>query len=173
MSRSYGERLRIVQEARSGKTVKVLSKESGLHESLIKEWVRKYERYGRKGLQPRPRLQVSGKFREEIVQLFLEKGIPLSQIVVDYRLNRSTVEKWIRKARNQGYVALHENHRCGHSIEKPMGRPRKKEPQTELEKLQMENLYLRAENALLKKVKALVEAKEARARMNGHKPSKN
>ncbi|MBS7352933.1 MAG: hypothetical protein KIG87_07835, partial [Muribaculaceae bacterium] len=33
-------------------------------------------------------------------------------------------------------------------------RPKKREPQTELEKLQAENLRLRAENALLKKVKA-------------------
>ena len=35
----------------------------------------------------------------------------------------------------------------------PMPRPKKKEPQTELEKLQAENLRLRAENALLKKVR--------------------
>ena len=32
-----------------------------------------------------------------------------------------------------------------------MARPKKREPQTELEKLQTENLRLRAENALLKK----------------------
>lgn len=54
-----------------------------------------------------------------------------------------------------------------------MARPKKKEPQTELEKLQAENLRLRAENALLKKVKALVEEQEARARLNGQKPSTN
>ena len=35
------------------------------------------------------------------------------------------------------------------------------------------NLRLRAENALLKKVKALVEEQEARARLNGQKPSTN
>ena len=52
-----------------------------------------------------------------------------------------------------------------------MARPKKKEPQTELEKLQAENLRLRAENALLKKVKALVEEQEARARLSGRKPS--
>lgn len=56
---------------------------------------------------------------------------------------------------------------------KDMGRPKKKEPQTELEKLQAENLRLRAENALLKKVKVLVEEKQARARLNGQKPSTN
>ena len=54
-----------------------------------------------------------------------------------------------------------------------MGRPKKKEPQTELERLQAENLRLKAENALLKKAKALVEAKKAQALLNGHGPSTN
>ena len=46
-----------------------------------------------------------------------------------------------------------------------MARSKKKEYQTELEKLQAENLRQRAENALLKK--ALVEEQETRARLNG------
>ena len=36
-----------------------------------------------------------------------------------------------------------------------------------------ENLRLKAENALLKKAKALVEAKKAQALLNGHGPSTN
>ena len=43
----------------------------------------------------------------------------------------------------------------------------------ELEQLRMRNEWLEAENALLKKVKALVEAREARQREIGQKPSKN
>ncbi|WP_169316183.1 hypothetical protein [Mucilaginibacter paludis] len=54
-----------------------------------------------------------------------------------------------------------------------MGRSKKLEPETEVEKLQAENSRLRAENALLKKVTALVKEKEARERMSGQKPSKN
>ena len=54
-----------------------------------------------------------------------------------------------------------------------MGRSKKHEPETELEKLQAENIRLRAEIALLKKVTALVKEREARERMSGQKPSKN
>jgi hypothetical protein len=43
----------------------------------------------------------------------------------------------------------------------------------ELEMLRRRNEYLEAENALLKKVKALVEEREARLRATGRKPSKN
>ena len=54
-----------------------------------------------------------------------------------------------------------------------MGRPKKKKPETELEKLRDEVLRLKIENELLKKVKALVEAREARLYEIGHKPSKD
>lgn len=54
-----------------------------------------------------------------------------------------------------------------------MGRPKKQEPQTELERLRYENEYLRAENALLKKVRALMEEKEKRLHEIGRKPSKH
>ena len=45
-----------------------------------------------------------------------------------------------------------------------MGRPKKKEPVTELEKLQRENELLRAENAYLKKLKALMTERERLAK---------
>jgi len=54
-----------------------------------------------------------------------------------------------------------------------MGRSKKKEPVSELDKLQAENARLKAELALLKKVRALVEEREARERMSGWKPSKD
>ena len=54
-----------------------------------------------------------------------------------------------------------------------MGRPRKKEPQTELEKLQARVRRLEAENALLKKAKALMEEEESRLHGFGHRPSKH
>jgi transposase len=54
-----------------------------------------------------------------------------------------------------------------------MGRPKKKQPETELEKLEAELRYLRAENAYLKKVRAL--AQERLLRESGKQPglSKN
>jgi hypothetical protein len=42
-----------------------------------------------------------------------------------------------------------------------------------LERLRYENEWLRDENAQLKKVKALVEARKAHLREIGQKPSKN
>lgn len=173
MRRSFEERLNIVLQAKSGKPIRVLSREHALHENKILEWVRKYDKYGQDGLKKQPNIKASGELRERLVRLILEKGVTLAQIVVDYRVSRTALERWVRQTRSHGYSILHEIRPQGRPLKETMARPKKKGPQTELEKLKAENLRLRAENALLKKVKTLVEEQEARARLNGQKPSTN
>ena len=169
---TYEKKLLIVSETKSGKPIKVLSRENNLHENKILDWIRLYDRYGSDGLKKRPKLRATPEFREHVVRLILEKGIPLFHVLIDYQISRTALESWVRMVKNHGYTQLHEIKRLGRPL-KNMGRPKKKEPQTELEKLQAENLRLRAENALLKKVKALVEEKKAQARQSGLQPSKD
>ena len=173
MRRSFEEKLNVVSQAKRGKPIRVLSREYGLHESKILEWIRKYDIYGEEGLSKRPNIKATGAFKEELVRLFLEKDVTLAQIVVQYQVSRTAMESWVRQVRKHGYDTLYIEKPRGRPPKDPMARPKKKEPQTELEKLQAENLRLRAENALLKKVKALAEEQEARARLNGQKPSTN
>jgi transposase len=54
-----------------------------------------------------------------------------------------------------------------------MDRPKKKLPETELEKLQEELRYLRAENAYLKKMRALVQERIASESGKQYGSSKN
>lgn len=169
---TFEKKLQIVSDAKTGKPVRVLSRENNLHENKILDWIRLYDRYGEDGLKKRPKLKPTPKFKENVVRLILEKGVPLSHVLVDYRISRTALESWVRMVKSHGYARLHQIKRLGRPS-KDMGRPKKKEPQTELEKLQAENLRLRAENALLKKVKTLVEEQDARAKLNGYKPSAN
>ena len=173
MTRSFEERLNIVSQVKGGKPIRQLSREYGLHENKILEWVRKYDLYGDDGLKKQPKTKASGTYKEKLVRSAIEKGVSLAQIVVQHRVSRTAIERWVRQARKHGYDVLYIEKPRGRPPKDPMARPKKKEPQTELEKLQAENLRLRAENALLKKVKALVEEQEARARLNGQKPSTN
>ena len=96
-----------------------------------------------------------------------EKRVSLSEASLKYDLPPQTIRRW-RKAYEQAGAA-------------GLSRPRimkKKRQRTEaeldeLEMLRKRNEYLEAENALLKKVKALVEEREARLRAIGQKPSKD
>lgn len=107
------------------------------------------------------------------MRLIIEKGVPLAHVRIEYRIDKTALQRWVSMVRHQGYDSLHQEHKRGRPPKDPMARPKKKEPQTELERLQAENLRLRAENALLKKVKALVEEQKALERLNGQKPSTN
>ncbi len=92
-------------------------------------------------------------------------------VALKYQVSISAVYTWTQKVKLDGYIALS-------SIKKGrpsnvMGRPKKKEPETELEKLQAELRYLRAENAYLKKLRALVQERIARESGKQSKPSKH
>lgn len=172
MKMSFEERLAVVQEAEGGKPIRQLSREHGLHGSKIIEWVRKYRKYGEEGLRKQPRFKATGEIRETLARLVLEKGVTLSRIVVERQVSRSAVENWIREARRNGYAALHKPARRSRQTERAMARPRKREPQTELDRLRAENLRLRAENALLKKLEALAGEQAPRVQPGWRKPSR-
>ena len=168
---SFEEKLEVVRLILSGYPLKRICRARNYDRNRVADWVRSYNDYGEDGLRHRkPIKQLSGKEKEELVRLYLEKGVPLREIYIPNGISRHAFQSWVRAVRKNGYKALHIGKRCK---SKKMARPKKKEPQTELEKLQAENLRLRAENALLKKVKALVEEQQAQARLNGQKPSTN
>ena len=173
MKYSYEQRYLIVRRVKQGEAIAHLSKEYHINETQILAWVRMWDRYGRSGLERQPHCRPTPALKEKVVRLILEKGVPLSHIRVEYRIGKTALQRWVSTVRKYGYEALKPSKRRGRPPKDPMSRPKKKEPQTELEILQAENLRLRAENALLKKAKALVEEKKARSLQNGRESSTN
>ena len=172
MKYTFEEKLNIVTLIKSGYPLNRLCKERRLEHRMVEVWRSRYELYGEVGLRIGTKAySYTAEKKEEIVRAHLEKGVSLSALSIRYDVNCSTIKVWASKVRQSGYSALYSQKKRGRAPKDPMARPKKREPQTELEKLQAENLRLRAENALLKKVKALVEEQQARARLNGQKPS--
>ena len=167
MKYSFEEKLSVVIEIMYGKGLKTLCRERHISINLVRSWVYRYRAFGESGLLKSTRgYYYSPAEKEKIILEHLQNGVTLLQLCLRYGLTRSAIQSWLRTVRSVK--------RRGRPPKDPMARPKKREPQTELEKLQAENLRLRAENALLKKVKALVEEEQkARARLNGQKPSTN
>ena len=132
-----------------------------------------YQLHGTSVLQRKQYAQTSGELKQEIVLDIEKNHLTLVQASLKYGVCTSRLEVWNKIYREQGIDALLTTKKRGRPP--GMGRPRKKtfEEMTELERLREEVEYLRTENALLKKVKALVEEREARLREIGQKPSKN
>lgn len=169
---TFEKKLSIVSHVKNGIPISRISREYGIHERMILEWVRKHDRFGDQGLHKQPNTRATGKFKEETVRLIIEKNISLPEVVLQYGVSISALEAWVKAVRIDGYQVLHIQNKRGRPV-KSMVRVKKQEPKTKLDKLQVENARLRAEIALLKKVKALVEEREAHEHMTGLRPSRD
>lgn len=169
---SLEERLLAVKKCLEGLSPRCVGRHLGINSSYISEWLYKYQREGSKGLEKRPNIRANFAEKCKIVCAYAEKGIPLHRVSSDYHVSQSSICLWTRIYRQGGYGALRTMTKPDLSI-KSMGRPKKQEPQTELERLRYENEWLRAEVALLKKVRALMDEKERQLREIGRKPSKH
>ena len=174
MSRYYdlGTKLKAVRLHRSGRGCCTIGRLLGVSASQVQRWLNLYNKGGKKALcSVRKEMDLSAKM--ECVKMVLEKNLPCEQVFMRYQVGRSTLAKWVRKVRETGdYKALRKDANRKYTT---MGRPKKKrlEEMTELERLRYENAYLKAEVDLLKKVKALVEAREQSKRKTGHTSSTN
>ena len=121
-------------------------------------------------IQPQHQSRMSIERKLQIVLEVEQKRLSLPQVAYKHLLTPSTVRRWMTAYHQSGVSGL-SGKRATDSMKKK--RQRTEAELDELEMLRKRNEYLEAENALLKKVKALVEEREARLRAIGRKPSKN
>ena len=169
----YGALLKYMRLLEEGYSFNYIHEEYGINKERLEYlWVL-YKKQGISVLRRKSYTQTSGEIKQRIVSDIEKNHLTLVQASLKYDVSVGRLGIWLKIAREQGLDALLITKKRG----RPpiMGRPRKKKPEemTELERLREEVEYLRTENALLKKVKALVEEREARLREIGQKPSKN
>lgn len=153
---------------------KEVSRRTGISASLIKFWVRLCEDNGPTSLIS---LQENRKYTPEMkiscVEEMKAKKLSLMEASVAFGIPKKTLHCWSQRVKEGGYSSLFEH------INKEtilMGTPKKKkkgEPLTELEQLREENMLLRAELDLIKKVDALVAKRCKPTIKSGHKPSRD
>ena len=171
----YAERLKYMHMLENGCSKNYIHTHYGIDDALLGHLWTRYQSEGPSGLLKKRNVKADYAFKLQVVRDIEENHLTLVDASLKYNVSDSQIRVWKKIARTQGYDALAITRPRGRPPKNDMGRPRKKKPEemTELERLRYENECLRAENALLKKVKALVEAREARLKDIGRKPSKN
>lgn len=158
---SLETKLEVIKLHEEGYGCATISKRLSIAKTLIPRWINLYRTYGISGLEKRKSVHHSGEFKAQIVREVLENSLSCEAVALKYNVGEKAVQAWKTKVLSDGYAALTiKLKRCKHP--KDMGRPNKKIPQTDLEKLQEKILYLEAENAYLKKLGALVKERIAR-----------
>jgi len=168
---SLSEKLQVVELYKLGYGYRSISKKLQLSDSLVKRWLRVYSAHGVVGLERSGRRCLNPSLKKQAVRDVLEKSLSFESVALKYHISISAVYSWTQQVKLQGYEILSQI-KQGHAS-KDMGRPKKKEPETELEKLQEELRYLRAENAYLKKLRALVQERILRESGKQSRSSKN
>ncbi|MBQ5688330.1 MAG: hypothetical protein IIV21_00055 [Bacteroidales bacterium] len=168
----YKALLKYMRMLEGGYSFNYICKRFGINEGRLKYLWNLYRTQGTSALHRKQSIKANGELKCQIITDIEKNHLTLVQASLKYGVSAARLYIWHKTAKEQGIDALTGKKR---SLPPIMSRPRKKkiEEMTELEHLREEVEYLRMENALLKKVKALVEEREARWREIGQKPSKN
>ena len=168
----YSALLKYMHMLEDGYSINYIYRKHGIsHYRLSKLWLL-YQKEGSKVLHRQEYTRSNATFRRKVVLDIENNGVPLVQASIKYGVSTNRLGIWLRTYRQGGIEALSTTKKRGRP--QGMGRPKKvHKPETELERLRRENQELKTEVALLKKVKALVEEREARLRAIGRGQSEN
>jgi transposase len=134
-----------------------ISKKIGVAKSSIVKWVTLYEAHGLEGLSL-TYTKYSVEFKIDVLNYMNETGASLLETAAAFKIpSPDTISKWRQRVERNGLDALRSKKRGRREMKKL-----KKTPHEEgsKEALLAELEYLRAENAYLKKLNALVQEKE-------------
>ena len=168
---NYPKYVQAVRMLKDGKSAEYVCSHLKIHRMTLRLINHRYQNGGELALlQPSYLPRTSEDKKVEIVEEIIKNGLSLSSASLKYDLPYESIRRWVCRYRQFGVSGLVRRGSQGIMKKK---RQLTESELDELEMLRKRNEYLEAENALLKKVKALVEEREARLRAIGRGPSKN
>ncbi|WP_222703003.1 IS3 family transposase [Fusobacterium animalis] len=156
------EKIEIFERRKMGETISSLTKAFNIRESNIKYLIALIKKHGYNILREDKNRVYSKDFKLQAINRILINHESINSVAIDIGLTSSGIlDNWLSKFKENGYnVVEKKKGRKPKAMTKPKENNKELSEKEKIKKLEEENLYLKAENEYLKKLKALVQERE-------------
>ena len=156
------DKIEIFERRKKGETISSLAKSFNVYKSTINYLISLIKKHGYDILRNGKNRVYSKEFKLLTINRILVNRESPRQVAIDIGLaSNGILHKWLSKFKENGYnVVEKKKGRKPKSMTKPKKNDKELSEKQKIKKLEEENLYLKAENEYLKKLRALVQERE-------------
>ena len=160
-------KIKVIAYYKEGHSSSATGEKFGLDNKIVSKWVQQYQHGGIDAIKPKTsKAKYSSDFKHQVLTTMLTQGLSQSETALTFNISSpALISHWHKAYRLYGMSGLTSKHKGSSTVTSPItDKPDDEKTPAELKR---ELQYLRAENAYLKKLDALLREKEQAVKKQG------